>query len=236
MWRTILRHDLRVPLFTLSVASVLGVALIATRTVLTWRGQHLFLIWNLFLAWVPVVLALWLEERDRRRPARDWRFWSAAFAWLMFFPNAPYLLTDLKHLKLATRHQWWTDLIIILLFALTGLVLAFLSLHRMHALVARRRGWMAGWAFVLVVTFLTGFGVYLGRFERWNSWDVVVRPIAFAADSPNWLQYHTAQFTILFGLLLATAYALLYSLTRLGIETRGPAFRGADLRPQIIES
>jgi uncharacterized membrane protein len=235
MWRFILRHDLRVPLFTLVGASVLGVALIATRMVLTWRGQHLFLVWNLFLAWIPVALALWLEERDRRRPGKDWRFWSAAFAWLMFFPNAPYILTDLRHLKLATKLQWWTDLIIILLFALTGLVLAFLSLHRMHALVSRRRGWLVGWAFVLAVAFLTGFGVYLGRFERWNSWDVIVRPLAFVADSPNWLHYHTAKFTVLFGLLLATAYALLYSLTQLGTGSRVPAFGAASSQPRIIE-
>lgn len=215
MWRIILRHDLRVPLFTLAVASALGVALIATRTVLAWRGQHLFLVWNLFLAWIPVALALWLEERDRRGPTKDWRFWCAAFAWLMFFPNAPYILTDLKHLKLATQFHWWTDLIIILLFAFTGLVLAFLSLHRMHALVSRRRGWLAGWAFVAGVAFLTGFGVYLGRFERWNSWDVLVQPVAMAADSPNWFHYPSAKFTLLFGTLVSATYAMLFSLTRL---------------------
>jgi uncharacterized membrane protein len=226
MWRTVLRPDLRVPLFTLATASALGIALIAARTVLAWRGQHLYLVWNLFLAWIPVVLALWLEECDRRSPTKDWRFWAAAFAWLMFFPNAPYLLTDLKHLKLATKLQWWTDLILILLFAITGLVLAFLSLHRMHTLVSRRRGWIAGWVFVLGVAFLTGFGVYLGRFERWNSWDVLIQPLALVADSPNWLHYHTAKFTGLFGLLLATTYALLYSLTRLGVST------GVDLASQ----
>jgi len=221
MWRLILRHDLRVPLFTLAVASVLSVALIVLRTFLTWRAQHLFLVWNLFLAWIPVALALWLEERDQRGAARGWRLWTTAFAWLMFFPNAPYILTDLKHLKLATHPHWWTDLIIILLFAFTALVLAFLSLHRMHALVSRRRGLVAGWVFVLGVTFLSGFGVYLGRFERWNSWDVLMQPLAMAADSPNWFHYSAAKFTLLFGGLLATAYALLYSLTRLG--TTGPA-------------
>ena len=236
MWRIIFRHDLRVPLFTLTLASALGVALIAVRTVLTWHGQHLFLVWNLFLAWIPVLLALWLEGRDRRGLARGWRLWSGAFAWLMFFPNAPYILTDLKHLKLATRPHWWTDLIIILLFAFTGLVLAFLSLHRMHALVARRRGWISGWAFVFGIAFLTGFGVYLGRFERWNSWDVVTQPLAMAADSPNWFHYPAVKFTLLFGALLATAYALLYSLTRLGTGVRVPAWGNAASQSQTIRT
>ena len=235
MWRIIFRHDLRVPLFTLVLASVLGVVLIAVRMILTWHGQHLFLVWNLFLAWIPVALALWLEERDQRGLARGWRLWAATFAWLMFFPNAPYILTDLKHLKLATRPHWWTDLIIILLFAFTGLVLAFLSLHRMHALVARRRGWIAGWTFALGVVFLSGFGVYLGRFERWNSWDVLTQPLAMAADVPNWFHYYAVKFTLLFGLLLAIAYAMLYSLTQLGTSLRVPALGRAEPPPQIIE-
>ncbi len=217
MWRTIFRADLRVPLVTLACASALGVALVAARTMLTWRGQHLYLVWNLFLAWIPLLLALWLDERDRRDGSKDWRFWAMAFAWLMFFPNAPYILTDLTHLKLATKLRWWTDLIIILLFAVTGLVLAFLSLHRMQSMVVRRRGWLAGWIFVFAVAFLTGFGVYLGRFERWNSWDVVVHPIRMALDSGNWLHLHSAKFTLLFGAFLSAAYAMLYSLTRLGM-------------------
>ncbi len=216
MWRTILRPDLRVPLFTLACASALGVALVAARTVLTWRGQHLYLVWNLFLAWIPLLLALWLEARDRRGSSKDWRFWAMAFAWLMFFPNAPYILTDITHLKLVTRLRWWTDLIIILLFAVTGLVLAFLSLHRMQSVVARRHGWFAGWVFVFAVAFLSGFGVYLGRFERWNSWDVVVNPLGMVLDSGNWLHLYSAKFTLLFGALLSATYAMLYSLTRLG--------------------
>ena len=214
MWRIILQHHLRTPLLTLAVASVLGVALIAVRAGLTWRGQHLFLVWNLFLAWIPVALALWLEEKDRRSP-RNWRFWSAAFVWLMFFPNAPYILTDLSHLKPIIQSRWWTDLILILFFALIGLVLAFISLHRMQGIVARRHGRFAGWVFAAGITFLSGFGVYLGRFERWNSWDVVVRPFAMIADSLHWLHRYSVKFTILFGIFMFTAYVLLYSLTSL---------------------
>lgn len=99
----------------------------------------------------------------------------------------------------------------------------------MHALVAGRRGWMAGWIFVIGVAFLSGFGVYLGRFERWNSWDVVVQPLAVAADSPNWFQFFSAKFTLLFGTLSATASAVLYSLTRLGrAEESGGNARAAS--------
>ena len=190
--------------------------MIGARVVLTWRGQHLYLVWNLFLAWIPVLLALRVEELERRGISKGWRFWTAVGAWLTFFPNAPYIFTDLTHLKLATRLHWWTDLIIILFFAVTGLVLAFLSLHRMQTVVSRRHGWRVSWVFVFGVAFLSGFGVYLGRFERWNSWDVLVNPLGLLTDRFNWLHLNTAKFTLLFGVFLSTAYALLYSLTRLG--------------------
>jgi uncharacterized membrane protein len=220
MWRNIFKSDVRVPLLTLVAASALGVALVVVRTVLTWRGQHLYLIWNLFLAWVPLMLALHVEEMQRRNLKRERKFWAAAAAWLLFFPNAPYIFTDITHLKRATESRWWTDLTLILLFAIIGLVLAFISLHRMQTIVSRRHGRLAGWILVLSVAFLSGFGVYLGRFERWNSWDVVVHPISVLANSFNWLHRHSVKFTLLFGVFLFTAYALLYSLTLLAPTSR----------------
>nr|AGW45566.1 hypothetical protein [uncultured bacterium Lac161] len=223
MWRSIFKSSLRAPLLTLAAASALGVALVGARTVLAWRGQHLYLVWNLFLAWVPLMLALHLEERHRLGEKRDGKFWAAALAWLLFFPNAPYIFTDITHLKRATIGGWWTDLTIILLFAIIGLVLAFISLHRMQTLVSRQRGRLAGWIFVLAVALLSGFGVYLGRFERWNSWDVLVNPIGLLADSFNWVHRLSAKFSLLFGMFLFTSYALLYSLTRIGPMSRWPS-------------
>jgi uncharacterized membrane protein len=223
MWRKISQHELRDPLLALAGASMLATFLIATRAILTWRGQHLFLVWNLFLAWIPLLFALRIESLHERSRLRGWRFWGLAVAWLLFFPNAPYIFTDLIHLKLIAKPRWWTDMILILLFAITGLVLAFLALHRMHRVVASRRGWIVGWLFVVTVAFLSGFGVYLGRFERWNSWDVLTNPFNLMADSIDALHPRSAKFTILFGLFLATAYALLYSLTLLRPGPRVPA-------------
>jgi uncharacterized membrane protein len=220
MWRRIWKHDLRVPLLTLVAASALGAALVGARVLLTWRAQHLYLVWNLILAWVPLILALRIEEMEKRGAAGGWRFRTTVVAWLLFFPNAPYIFTDLTHLKPARITHWWTDLILILLFAVIGLVLAFMSLHRMHSVVSRRHGWIIGWAFVFAVAFASGFGVYLGRFERWNSWDVVANPIGLLADCFNSVHGRSAKFTVLFGIFLSTAYALLYSLTSLGPTLR----------------
>lgn len=223
MWQRILRHDLRKPLLTLMAATAVGFMMIGARVVLTGRAQHLNLIWNLVLAWVPLLLALRVESLQKSGAMRGWRFWIIAVAWLLFFPNAPYIFTDLTHLKHVVTSRWWTDLIVILFFAVIGFVLAFISLHRMQSVVSQRYGWLIGWAFVFGVAFLSGFGVYLGRFQRWNSWDVIVNPLGLLADSFNWLHWPPAKFTVLFGVFLLTTYALLYSLIGLApakVESR----------------
>ena len=235
MGRSIFKSDLRVPLLTLAAASVLGVALVGARTLLTWRGQHLYLVWNLFLAWVPLMLALHIEKLQRLGEKRDWKLRTSALAWLLFFPNAPYIFTDITHVKRATMGGWWTDLTVILLFAIIGLVLAFLSLHRMQGLVSCRRGWLTGWIFVFGVALLSGFGVYLGRFERWNSWDVLVNPVGLLADSFHWVHRSSAKFSLLFGMFLFTSYALLYSLTRIGTVSRLPAIGLTNSIPKAAE-
>lgn len=213
MMRYFNSHDLRVPLVTLMLASVMGTALIVTRAILTGQGLQVYLVWNLFLAWLPLLFALRIETSEAQGAARGWRFWATVAAWLLFFPNAPYIFTDLTHLKFPIRPRWWTDLIIILLFALIGMVLAFISLQRMQSLLARRRGALVGWIFVFGVTFLSAFGVYIGRFERWNSWDVITNPAGLMADSFSWLHWYSFRFTLLFGLFLSMIYALLYSIT-----------------------
>jgi uncharacterized membrane protein len=102
----------------------------------------------------------------------------AAMLWLLFFPNAPYILTDLQHLS----HPYggapiWFDMLLINWFAWTGLLLGIFSLFLMQDLVRRTLGRWAGWGFVLSVSALSGLGIYLGRFLRWNSWDLLLRPL-----------------------------------------------------------
>jgi uncharacterized membrane protein len=220
MWRYWMTHELRKPLLMLAAASTLATFLLVTRIVLTQRVALTFLVWNVILAWVPVLLAVFVGQLEKQGRAGRGKVWAAALAWLFFFPNAPYILTDLNHLKPVIHSRWWSELILILFFALIGLVLAFISLHQMQAVVTRRRGWLAGWLFVFGMAFLSGFGVYIGRFERWNSWDVLVRPFALAMDSVNWVHWHTFKFTLLFGLFLLTAYGMLYSLTSLSPAAR----------------
>ena len=190
--------------------------------------HHGYLVWNLFLAWVPLVFALLACEEIRAAKGRNWRLLLFAGGWLVFFPNAPYIFTDLVHISVATARHYWADLVMILSCALTGLLLWFVSLYLMQGLVARKFGGRAGWGFVALMAILTSFGIYLGRFHRFNSWDVVTKPSELYAGISSWATgsqfYHpTVTFPILFTVFLFIAYLMLYALTHLSPPKLTPA-------------
>jgi uncharacterized membrane protein len=215
-----LNHPLRRPVLTLGFASICGCGLLAARVLIAGNWRHLYLPWNLLLAWMPLLFALAAGRIEQEGKSRRWRFFAAAFAWLMFFPNAPYIFTDLIHLGPRSYAHFWADLVLILVFALTGLVLGFLSLFLMQRQVARRFGWPVSWLFVGGVAGLSGFGIYIGRFLRWNSWDVLLNPFGLFADIWQWFagipsRPALAAIPALFATLLFTAYLMLYALTHL---------------------
>ena len=213
-------HKPFAPQLALFLVSAIGVGLVALRVALSGRGQQLYLVWNLFLAWLPLLLAWRVQKLEQRGEARGWSFWATASAWLLFFPNAPYIFTDLIHLTYRTRGHVWTDMTLILLFSMTGFLLGFLSLYLMQSLVARRFGWLAGWTFVAAVAGLSSFGIYLGRFLRWNSWDVLLNPVGLLRDVGDLAAHPSVHvrpviFQLLFAVFVFLAYLMLYALTHL---------------------
>jgi uncharacterized membrane protein len=223
------------PMAALMFASVAGCVLLALRSILLGHGRHLHLVWNLFLAWLPLFFALGLQWWSQfRSEKRGLGWWGLAAGWLLFFPNAPYILTDLAHLRSRTAPHYWTDLVLILVFALTGLVLGFVSLFVVQRLVARRFGWVAGWGLVGATTFLNGFGVYAGRFLRWNSWDVVFSPWSLLNEGVQWVASmpespRGLMLPLLFAVLMFLAYVMLYGLTHMRFEEETPAFGRLEL-------
>ncbi len=168
-------------LAVLGVGTLYALAMLAARIAYADTQMFRFLGWNLFLAWLPLVLALWLDERERRGSGRL-MLAGVAMAWLAFWPNAPYILTDFVHLRHRPPVPLWFDIVMICVFAWNGLVLGFASLAIFHRVAARRFGAARGWTAVGVASFLAGFGIYLGRFERWNTWDVLARPTDLLAS------------------------------------------------------
>ena len=181
-----------------------------------------FLLWNLMLAWIPLLVALAVYDsygRGTRLPVLS----PGVALWLLFLPNAPYIVTDFIHLTPGTRTPLWFDGVILSAFAWTGVLLGFVSLYLMHAVARDRLGPRGGWAAALAALGLTSAGVYLGRFLQWNSWDVIRRPgqrlaeIAPKLDQTGALA-HAAGITLLLTALLVSTYLAFYSLVGLTVE------------------
>jgi uncharacterized membrane protein len=202
----------------LLAASGICLLLLIVRTVLTRELIWTCFAWNLFLAWMPLVFARMLCGELDRPARRRWLLGGLFIAWMLFFPNSAYIVTDLVHLKMRPLVPRWFDYIFITAYAWTGLSLCYLSLRLLHARVQRWRGERLGWLFVTAMLALGSFGIYLGRFLRWNSWDVLrpwkpLRQLSLLAQ-PATLVEVTA-FCATFFLLSIMVYVVLHALAHL---------------------
>jgi uncharacterized membrane protein len=225
------RRETLAPMAALIFASVATLSLVAARAAFSGNIRYSFLAWNLFLAWLPLVFAVLARDcfhRDAGAERLGGKFWLLSALWLLFLPNAYYIFTDLIHLTNRYHFNFWVDLTIILSCALTGLVLGFVSLFLMQAIVTQLRGRLLGWLFVMATVGLSSFGIYLGRFLRFNSWDVVAKPgqlyQGISAFATGQGEPHHFAFFALFAVFLFIAYVMLYALTHL---PAGMQFAGA---------
>jgi uncharacterized membrane protein len=206
----------------LMAASLVCIALLAARMVYSHSVHYWFLVWNLALAWVPFVFAgLAYTMATARRAVAYVLIVVAAILWLIFFPNAPYILTDFLHLgSMGDIVPGWYDVLLLFWFAWTGLMLGVVSLYLMQDIVARVFGVATSWVFVVMVAGLGSFGIYLGRFLRWNSWDLLRRPMPLAGELYGRVTDRAAQprllgFTLLFALLFLFIYVAVYIFAKL---------------------
>ncbi len=201
--------------YALVCCSALAYGLLGVRVYRTLSSAHIWLAWNLVLAWVPYLVALWAATIALRRPGQPWRLLPAGALWLGFLPNAPYLVTDFMHVGLHRGETWlfWYDLVLLATFAWTGCVLGVTSLRVMQGLVAAYAGWLVSWLFVLGASGLCGVGIYLGRFHRWNSWDLLLNPRGVLADVLAGLSPPTAHLRPWGMVALFAAFVLVTYLT-----------------------
>jgi uncharacterized membrane protein len=212
------RHHIIVFLMLL-FASLVSATMVLLRIYYTGQTHFTFMWWNLFLAWLPLLFAL-LAVRLWRQP---FLLLIPAFFWLLFLPNAPYMVTDLMHLNWRADAPLWFDVIMLFSFAITGILLGFTSLALMHGLIRRLAGALAGWLFVGISLGLTSFGVYIGRFLRWNSWDVIANPTGVILDVLRIMRYpqDNLRTFVVWSLLTAVlvfTYVILVSLPRAAVE------------------
>ncbi|MFV8048028.1 DUF1361 domain-containing protein [Mycobacterium sp. 48b] len=140
-----------------------------------------FLVWNLVLAWIPMVVAIAFDLVERRL----WLL-PLGLAWLAFLPNAPYLVTDLVHL--GEGYELWRHVLQYGFAAWTGILLGVVSLLLVHQRLDDEFGAFWGWLAVVLSVAACAVGVVIGRFQRWNSWDLVTQPDAVVAATFDWMR------------------------------------------------
>lgn len=166
----------RQTIYPILLSTVFGLALFSARVLQSHSFAYRNLIWNLFLAWIPYLFSIWAAALYSTRPGRWWVLFFPGILWLIFFPNAPYIITDFLHLADRPGIPIWYDILLLATFAWTGCFLAIASLRTMQLLVKNYVGWLMSWIFAGAVLSLGGIGIYLGRFSRWNSWDLFFSP------------------------------------------------------------
>lgn len=191
--------------------------LVVARVGVTDYFTYSFLIWNLILAWIPLFFASILLLQQQTRTLNKATIFILWGLWLLFYPNAPYIITDLVHLKPRTGIPFWFDQILIMSFILNGLLVGFLSLSMIESIIVAKYKRWKGSLFVIIISFLSGFGIYLGRYERWNSWDIfqnfpeLMNNILSKVLNPM-IHPRTYGVTLLFGFFLLISYLIFKSM------------------------
>lgn len=206
----------------LAGASIASVLIWRVRAEISHTWNYGFLIWNLFLAWIPFLISYVTYTAVLNRRQVLMLAPVVAFFWLIFFPNAPYILTDFQHLAGNWREvPVWFDVMLLIWFSFTGLMLGMTSLFMMQEIIRREFGRWAGWGLVAVVAGLSSAGVYVGRFLRWNSWDIFSNPAGMAQYTLQSAQDPSLQsigFTSLFAAFFLFLYVTLYTFGHLLLE------------------
>ncbi|WP_099187824.1 DUF1361 domain-containing protein [Tepidibacter mesophilus] len=189
--------------------------------------KYIIYIWNLFLAWIPFMFALIVHNRyyKGRGHINNIVMFICMCIWLLFYPNSPYIITDFIHISTSKyifkiedtlefqRNFWiWYDFILIAFYALIGYLLGVASLYLNQIIVKDKFNSFVSWIFVSIVSFLAGYGIYLGRFVRFNSWDIVSNPMKLFGYIVNSFKLEAIYFSLMFGMVLLFTYVLVYSL------------------------
>lgn len=226
-------HRHRLLLAFLSLSCLFSIAMAFFRFYMTDSLLFGFLLWNLFLAAIPLVFAVMFCAYKKK--SSKLAMLTTLGLWMLFFPNAPYLLTDLLHLYPRRGVPFWYDLILIFTFAWNGVILGYLSLLFIHNKIELFYGKVKAWFFSLVSLSMGAFGIYLGRFDRWNSWDIVQEPLPLLADIAGYILHprtHIETWFITFAIavFLITGYAFIRQLSMLGFNFENIKYTNPEVK------
>ncbi len=176
---------------------------------------YIFLIWNLFLAYIPYLIATNIQAT---RPT-GMRLLVKSMLWLLFLPNALYIITDLKHLKIRPPIPEWYDSLLLFSYSTLALLFGLISFYYMNQVLKNYVSPKIQHLSILVLSITSGFGVYLGREERWNSWNLFTHPITLLHDCCTLITLpHVWAFSLCYGLAFLGMYHILSSLIHFNHE------------------
>lgn len=223
MWCIYLKQVFHKNIVLFSLGSL---ALVSASTVIycmidreyTWASM----MWNFFLAVLPLYFALLTQYFYTKK--KQGLTALCFVAWFFFFPNSPYLMTDIKYIAGTGNELWlrtdmgrninkWFLLTNIAISVFLGLLIGMISLYIIHKLVKEKWGGIAGWCLVVIVSAASSFGVYLGRFPRLNSWDVL-RPWLLFEQVVSSINEFSLAFTGIFFIATLFVYLGVYWLFR----------------------
>ncbi|WP_179333176.1 DUF1361 domain-containing protein [Winogradskyella costae] len=201
----------------ITVALLFSIILLMVRMKLNKSYAFLFLIWNVFLAIIPYAITMYLNTTSKLSKLKL-GFWF--MVWLAFLPNAPYIVTDLIHIKIGNDSLLWLDVLVVLSFALSGLLLFYISILDMQKLLKSKFKTLPVEMISIAILFLCGFGVYLGRFLRYNSWEIISGPQYLFMDILNMIiapfqHFEAWLFTLGFGTFLIVGFWMFKTMNTL---------------------
>ena len=171
--------------FWLATAGAAGVAILLFIAGAFRNGtlDYWYLLYNLALAVIPLIFSMWIARLLRKYPWKNWRLVAPLLGWLLFLPNSFYIVTDFIHVADGPRVDVVQDVAMLMLFSVLGLVAGFISLSMLHRRWSRAIGDKRGMVIAITVLFLSSLAIYLGRELRWNSWDIIISPVALVRDA-----------------------------------------------------
>ena len=195
--------------------------LLTTRMILTHTLTYVFFAWNIFLAIIP----LWLSKKLMQQNQLKIKAVLLLFFWLLFYPNAPYIITDLFHYVERPPVPYWFDLLICTSAVWNGLILGLISLLQVEQFLALHLKPLQVKAFVLTSFILCGYGIYIGRFLRFNSWDILtdIDGLFYASFDRIIHPFHhqtTWGFTLLFATMMGVFYYTVKAIVNMTIQQK----------------
>ncbi len=171
--------------FAIGLQALVAVLFILAEAILDRTNQNLFMIFNLFLAWVPLILAVLIYKYVKNKPLVSPLGIVLSIAWLCFLPNSFYIVSDSIHLINFNSTDIIVGIVAFFMMAINGLLVGLISVYLINLELNKRMNSKSSALILITIFLLCGFAVYLGRFLRFNSWDVITNPILLIFDVSN---------------------------------------------------